>query len=79
MAVDAGKPVGGDREPREAGDRSKGVAAPLVVHQPGVDEGVDGVGEAGGVEVVDAAAEAYAVEQLAGVGVGGAEGVAGAG
>ncbi|MEI2700572.1 MAG: hypothetical protein V9E94_20370 [Microthrixaceae bacterium] len=66
-------------QPREAGDGSQGVAATLVVHQPAVDESVDGVGEAGGVEVVDAAAEAYAVQQQAGVGVGGAEGVAGAG
>ena len=79
MAVDAGKPVGGDREPREAGDRTECVAATLVVHQPAVDENADGVGEARGVEVVDAAADAYAVEQLAGVGVGVAEGVAGAG
>ncbi|MBK9102960.1 MAG: hypothetical protein IPM90_16215 [Austwickia sp.] len=57
----------------------QGVAAALVVDQPGVDEGANSVGEAGGVEVVDAAAEAYAVEQQAGVGVGGAEGVTGAG
>ena len=64
---------------RQAGDRTECVAATLVVHQPGVDESVAGVSQAAGVEVVDAAAEAYAVKQQAGVGVGGAEGVAGAG
>lgn len=45
-------------QPRGVGDGSQGVAALLVVHQPGVDEAGDSVSEPGGVEVVDAAADA---------------------
>jgi len=58
VIVDGGEPVLGEGQPRGVGDGSQGVAAPLVVHQPGVDEAGDSVSEPGGVEVVDAAADA---------------------